>query len=167
MSIKSKIHKYGHEHESSWPPMFPKRTRRVVGYIDPETKQFVEGYPPNRNNQFGVAPMAIFDSMPKTYHEKAGCFVESRSEWERLDQATGSMTFGSVAEPRKHMAKAAQDEQKALKQDRRKAAEEALKMVRANPTEIRQKLNKEAEAQKEIAEKSGLSEVLAIKGIQI
>jgi hypothetical protein len=65
------------------------------------------------------------------------------------------------------MAKAAQEEQKAIKQDRRKAAEEALKMVRANPTEIRQKLNKEAEAQRAAAEKSGLDKLLADKGVQI
>jgi hypothetical protein len=167
MSIKSKIHKYGHEHEASWPPSFVEKPRGVVGYIDPETKQFKEGYPPNPNNQFGVAPMAIFDSMPKTYHEKAGCFVESRSEWERLDQATGSMTFGSIAEPKRHMAKALQEERKALKQDRRRAAEEAIKMVRANPTEIRQKLNQEAEKQRAAADKAGITKLLADKGIQI
>lgn len=167
MSIKSKIHSYGHEHESEWPPRFPEKSEGLIGYIDPETKEFKEGYPPNRNNQFGVAPMAIFDSMPKTYHERAGREVESRSEWERLDRETGSLTFGSLNESRKHIAKGNKEQQEALKRDRRTAAKEALAMVRANPREINQKLQKEAEKQareaKKIADNYGLHKEL--KGI--
>jgi hypothetical protein len=164
-SIKSKIHSYGNEKESSWPPQFPENPKRVTGYIDPETGEFREGYPPNRNNQFGVAPMAIFDSMPPTYHEGACRMVESRGEWNRLDRETGCLTFGSVKEPRKHIEKGNNEQKKALRQDRRRASEEALKMVRANPKEINQKWEKHAEKQAKEAKESGLDTILREKNI--
>lgn len=167
MTIKSKIHTYGHEHESDWPPRYPENPRGIVGYVDPETKEFKEGYPPNPNNQFGVAPLAIFDSMPRTYHEGACCFVESRKEWDRLDREYGCVTFGSVKEPRNHIAKGNKKEAEALRKDRRKASEEALKMVRANPKEIHQKVAKQAEQQLETARKSGLDTLMKEQGIKI
>jgi hypothetical protein len=167
MTIKSKIHNYGHEHESDWPPRFPENPRGLVGYIDPETKEFKEGTPPNTNNQFGVAPMVIFDSMPPTYHEGACRTVESRKEWNMLDEQTGSLTFGSMKEPRKHIERGNTEAAKALRADRRRASEEALKMVRANPKEINQKWAKEAEKQAEVAKKSGLKTLLKEKGIEL
>lgn len=166
-AIKSKIFNYGHEHEADWPPQFPETIRGSVGYIDPITKLYVEGFPPNPNNQFGIAPMAIFDSMPPTYHERACRIVESRKEWERLDQETGSLTFGNVKESRKYIKKGVKEETKAMKKDRRKASEEAIKMVRANPKEINQKWQKHSEKQFEEAKKSGLDTLLKDEGIKI
>jgi hypothetical protein len=165
MTIKTRSFQYGSDKEASWPPQFPERSKGLVGYIDPETKEFCEGYPPNRNNRFGEAPMVIFDSMPKTYHEGACREVESRAEWNRLDEQTGSLTFGSTAEPRKHIEKGTKEQMKALRDDRRRASKEALQKVRANPREINQKLQKEAERQAKIARKSGLDTILKEKGI--
>ena len=165
MKIKSKIHNYGNEHESDWPPRFPTNVSCGSFYWDKETQTFKEGHPPNPNNQFGVAPMAIFDSMPATYHEGACRMVESRKEWERLDREVGTLTFGSIEEPRRHMQKAAEESKRSLKKDRRKASEEALKMVRANPKEIHEKWQKEAEKQAENAKKSGLDKVLKESGL--
>lgn len=166
-AIKSKIHNYGHEHEADWPPRFPENPKGLVGYWDPETKTFKEGYPPNPNNQFGVAPIVMFDSMPKTYHQGACREVESRAEWERLDRECGTLTFGSINEPRKYVEKGSKAQDRELKKDRRRAAEEALKMVRANPREISQKWEKEAEKQKEVAKKSGLSKLLKDEGVKL
>ncbi len=160
MSIKSKIHSYGDEKEAAWPPRFPKNPKGVVGYWDKDKQKFVEGRPPNPNNQFGVAPMAIFDSMPKTYHEGAGRDVESRQEWKRLDEETGSLTFSSIKEPRRHIENGNKEYQKELKKDRRRASEEALKMVKSNPRHIRQKLDKQAEKQAQEAKKSGLTKLI-------
>jgi len=163
MTIKSKVHNYGHEHESDWPPMFPQDTSGGSFYWDKETQTFKEGYPPNPNNKFGVAPTVIFDSMPPTYHEGACRTVESRAEWERLDKETGSLTFSSTEEPKKHIAIKTKEEKKALREDRRNASLEAIRKVRANPREINQKFQKEAEKQAEIAKQSGLDKIL--KGV--
>ncbi len=165
MKIKSKIFEYGNEKESSWPPKYPAKRTRGVFHVDQDTKELTPGYPKSKNKKYGVAPMAIFDSMPPTYHEGACRLVESRAEWERLDRETGSLTFGSMDEPRRYAAEGSKKEQKAIKQDRRRAAEEALKMVRANPKEINQKWNKHAEKQKDLAKKSGLEPMLKEKGI--
>lgn len=167
MTIKSKIFNHGDEHESDWPSRYPQSSRGFVGYWDRDSQSFKEGYPPNPNNIFGVAPIVIFDAMPSTYHEGAGRSVESRSEWDRLDKETGSLTFSSIDEPNRHIARRTKEEATALKADRRRASEEAIKMVRANPREINQKLQKEAEKQakeaKKIADNYGLHKEL--KGI--
>lgn len=160
MTIKSKIFNYGNEHEADWPPKFIETPRGLVGYFDKETLTFKEGYPPNPNNNFGTPPSVIFDSIKPTYHEAAQRVVDSREEWNRLDEEHGCLTFGSIKESRRVADKAAKDAARALKNDRRKASEEALKMVRANPREINQKLNKQAEKQLEIANKSGLDKLI-------
>ncbi len=165
MTIKSKIFNSGHEHESDWPPRFPENPKGFVGYWDKETQTFKEGYPPNPNNQFGTSAMVVCDSMPPTYHEKACKLVESRQEWDRLDKETGALTFGSTKESRKYIKKKVKEEDAALRKDRRNASQEAIKMVRANPREINQKLNKQAEKQSETAKKSGLDSLLKEKGI--
>lgn len=167
MSIKSKIFNYGHEHEAEWPPLFGSKDENTaqVYHWDEETKSLKEGHAPNRNNQFGQAPSVIFDSMPPTYHEGACRTVESRKEWERLDKETGSITFGSINEPRKHIERGNKEQQKELKADRRRAALEAIRKVRANPKEIRQKFEKQAEKQLETAKKSGLTKLLKEKGV--
>lgn len=105
--------------------------------------------------------------MPPTYHEKACRIVESRQEWERLDKETGAITFGSIKEPRKYIEKGEKEKAKELKQDRRRASLEALRKVRANPKEIRQKFQKEAEKQEEVAKKSGLTKLLKEAKVEI
>ncbi len=160
MPIKSKIHTYGDEKESSWPPRFPTKKEGGIFHWDREKMQFVEGYPPNPNNHFGDAPIAITPGMPKTYHEGAQRFIDDRNEWNRADKETGSITFSSIKEPRKYVEKGQSEYMQALKKDRRKASEEAVKMVRANPKEIRQKLDKQAEKQEETAKKSGLTKLI-------
>lgn len=167
MTIKSKIFNYGNEHEAEWPPLFGSKDENTaqVYHWDPETQSLKEGHAPNRNNQFGQAPHVIFDSMPATYHEGACRTVESRKEWERLDKETGSLTFGSVNESRKHIARGNKEQAKELKADRRRAALEAIRKVRANPREINQKFQKQAEKQLETAKKSGLDKILKEKGV--
>lgn len=167
MTIKTRTFNYGDEKESSWPPMFGTKTEGESNhmYWDAESQSIKEGYPPNPNNNFGEAPTVIFDSMPPTYHEKAGRIVESRKEWNRLDQETGALTFSSVKESRKYIEKGNKEQAKALKADRRRASEEALKMVRANPKEINQKLQKQAEKQQEVAKKSGLATLIKEAGV--
>lgn len=164
MTIKSKIFEYGNEHEADWPPRFVEKKAGFVGYWDADSMTFKEGYPPNPNNQFGTAPTVMFDSMPKTYHEAGGREVESRAEWQRLDKETNSLTFGNVNESRKYTEKGNKQQAKELKRDRRKASEEALKMVRANPKEIHEKCQKQAEKQhktaKAIADNYGLHKQL-------
>jgi hypothetical protein len=164
MTIKSRIYQGGSEKEGVWPEG-PKKYG--LKYWDAESQTFKDGPRPNPNKIYGKAPTVIFDSMPKTYHEAAGRYVESRAEWNQLDKETGSLTFGSIEEPRKIQQKAALEEKKALKADRRRAAEEALKKVRANPKETRERLSKEAEKQAEIAKKSGLTKLLKDEGIKL
>lgn len=160
MSIKSKIHTYGNEHESEWPPRFPENPRGVVGYVEPSTKKFVEGHPPNPNNRFGTSAALHLDSMTPTYHEKGCCMVESKQEWDRLDRETGALTFGSVEEARRYAKRNVDDEKKALKADRIRAAKAAREKVRSDPRGVRQKLQKQAEKQAEIAKKSGFDTLL-------
>jgi len=167
MSIKSRVFEYGNEKESSWPPQFPEDNKGGHWYWDSEAGCLKEGYPPDPNPKFDTAPQVIFDSMPPTYHEKACRIVESRQEWERLDKETGAITFGSIKEPRKYIEKGEKEKAKELKQDRRRASLEALRKVRADPKEIRQKFQKEAEKQEEVAKKSGLTKLLKEAKVEI
>lgn len=167
MTIKSKIHNYGHEHESEWPSKYPKDARGLVGYIDPDTKEFKEGYPPNPNNQFGVAPNVIFDSIKPEYHEGACRMVDSRKEWERLDHEHNKLTFGSVEESRRHVQKGMRAQRKAVREDRRRADRESRKMNLANPEEASAKRRARAEEQIKVAKESGLAPVLKEQGIEL
>jgi hypothetical protein len=169
--IKSKIFEYGNEHESEWPPKFGTNNGKGgIYYYDKEKEQMVEGYPPNKNNSYGVAPMVVFDSMPKTYHEAACREVESRKEWARLDKEYGCITFANQKEAEKPLKVKLKEEKQGLKIDRRKAAEKALRMHRDNPKEMREKVAKQRELQESIAKKEGLDKAidnsvnLALKG---
>jgi hypothetical protein len=161
MTIKSKIHTYGNEHESEWPPAFGSRQSGPMYYCK-ERKCMVEGYPPNPNNCFGIAPMVLFDEMPTTYHEAAGREVSSRKEWERLDRETGAITFGSREEPTKHIQNNVKQEEQALKEDRRRASLNAYQAYKENPQEVIQKVEKQTEQQMRTLEKSGI-DINAIK----
>lgn len=150
MSIKSKIHNYGHEKESSWPPRFPREDNKGGHwYIDPD-KGLTEGYPPPDPNR-GKAPLVIFDSMPAEYHQGAGRIVESRKEWDRLDKEHNTLTFGSRKEIKRSTKQGKKQKEKEFKEDRNIAVREGIQKVRANPKEIREKLQKEGEKQRETA----------------
>lgn len=156
MTIKSKIHKAGHEHESSWPPPLDGSNKGGRFYFDRSLQKMVEGNPPDENLKFGDAPQVIFDSMPKTYHEAACRFVESRKEWNLLDKQHGTITFGSQAEAERPLKARIQDEKKEYKQGLRKASLAALQMHEQNPQEMRQRAEKRREAQERIAKQEGL-----------
>lgn len=66
-------------------------TRRTY-YWDKETQKFIEGYPPDPNPKFGVAPMFFSDEMPRMRHPKTGEVIDSRSRWRRVDKANGCIT---------------------------------------------------------------------------
>jgi hypothetical protein len=159
--IQTKLFCFGHEHESEWPPAFGSRQSGPMYYCK-ERKCMVEGYPPNPNNCFGVAPMVMFDEMPTTYHEAAGREVNSRKEWERLDRETGAITFGSREEPTKHIQNNVKQEEQALRDDRRRASLNAYQAYKENPQEVIQKVAKQTEQQMQTLEKSGI-DINAIK----
>lgn len=158
MTIRSKVHNYGHEHESSWPPRFGTGDTTPC-YIDPVTKELKPGYPPPPE-KLGEAPQVIFDSMPAQYHEGAGRVIESRREWNLADKQTGKLTFSTVEEPRRHVAKGVAQERKELAADRRNASLTALKAYKENPKEVSAKVAKRDEKQREQAEKTGLSKLI-------
>lgn len=162
MTIRSKVHQYGNEKESSWPSQFGTGEKGVFHLDNGEVK---EGYPPQRHEKFGTPPLVIFDSMPETYHNGACRPVESRKEWERLDKECGTITFGS-----KESAKPALSEEKKeqmRREEARKDFVEAMHMYRANPKEVKQKLAKRAEQQIERLKKSGLQKPLEQQGVKI
>lgn len=162
--IKSKIHKYGHENESAWPPPFGNRKSGRC-YYDKERRCIVEGSPPPKYEKHGQAPIAIMDSMEKTYHEAAGRHIESRKEWNAADKETGSLTFGSRDEVARHTAKGQRDKERELKSDRRQAGLSAWQAYRENPKEVKAKLNKRAEEQMAVAKKAGLKKHLKDAGV--
>lgn len=157
MTIKSKVHNYGHIHESSWPSQFGTGEKGTF-HINKETGECVEGYPPPKFEKFGEAPQVIFDSMPKTYHQAAMREVESRSEWNALDEIHGTITFGSAKDIKPKVDEA--NERKRRKEELRKASLEALNMYKQNPELVKQKVAKKAEEQREIAEKAGLTKLI-------
>lgn len=161
MTIRSKVHIGGHEHESEWPPREPSGEKGRF-YIDPDTKELKEGFPPPRET-FGTAPTVIFDSMPPEYHQSAGRIIESRKEWERADEETGSLTFGS-----KEQAKPKVDEYRvkhAAKQERLRAAKAAVQAWKADPKQAANKLRRRREEQAATAKKSGLDKIIKDAGI--
>lgn len=152
--IHSKVFNYGNEKEADWPPRFPKKPGRFSGYWDSDKKKFIEGYPPNPNNNFGTAPIAIMDSIAPRYHEGECKTVESRKEWERLNKQHNMISFSSMEE-----AKPKEDKfykQKQNRRDYRKATRAALESWRSNPRHMKQKLNRQGEKQIETLKKSGV-----------
>lgn len=128
-------------------------------YIDPDTKEVKQGYPPPRE-VFGKAPLVTFDSMPPAYHEGVCRVIESRQEWDMADKQTGKLTFGSIDEPRKYTAQGVAREQKELADDRHNASVTALKAYKENPKEVSAKVAKRAEQQRKMAEKAGLATII-------
>lgn len=161
--IKSKIHNYGDEKESEWPSQFGTGEKGIF-HFNKEKEEIEEGFTPNTNLCFGVAPMVIFDSMPATYHEKACRVVESRKEWELLDRQYGCLTFGSKKDATPKIDEAL--EKKKRKAELRQASKTALDVYRANPREVEQRMQKQAEEQEKTLRKSGIKKELvkAIKG---
>ena len=132
-------------------------------YWNEEKQKIVEGYPPDKRKVYGQAPNVIFDSMPKTYHPKADKEVESRSEWNMLDKMHGTITFGSKESARPRVDQA--NEAKRRRQEIRKASQKALQAYKENPTEVKQKLQKQGEQQIETLKISGLDKDLNKAGI--
>lgn len=163
MTIRSRIHAYGDKNEASWPSIYGTGEKGTF-HIDPVTGHAEPGPPPNTNLQFGEAPMVIFDSMPKTYHDGVCREIESRSEWAQADAESGCVTFGSRkdATPKVDEFNA----RKAKRAELRKASKTALDVYRANPTEVKQKLEKQAEAQIQTLRKSGLVKKLKESGVR-
>lgn len=161
--IHSKIHNYGNENESSWPPRFPKKSAAGFrGYWDSDKKKFIEGSPPPRE-VYDTAPMVMFDSMEPRYHEGECKTVESRKEWERLNKQHNMISFSSMEE-----AKPKEDKfykQKQNRRDYRKATRAALESWRSNPRHMKQKLNKQGEQQLKTAKEAGLD--LSKSGIKL
>jgi hypothetical protein len=150
--VRSKIHNYGHEHESEWPPQFGER-KSGVSYYDKEKGCMVDGYPPNPNPRHGQAPIAIMDSMPPTYHEAAQRTIESRKEWEMADKQHGTITFGSKEQATPKVDQFYKERER--KAELRQASTKALQAYKENPQEIKQKLARQTEQQLATLEKAG------------
>ena len=163
--IQSKVHKYGNECESEWPPRFPEKDNSGAYYWDRDKQEFVEGYPPNPNNQFGEAPIVMFDTMPPLYHEGACRTIESRKEWEMENKAHGMLSFSSHDEVKRHTKKGTNEQQDAIKKDRRNAAKIAREVWKSDPRHQKQKLVKQAEQQMATLKESGVN--LSDSGIKI
>ena len=162
--IRSKVHQGGHKHESSWPSQFGTLDTTPC-YVDPETKEVKEGYPPKRFEKHGQAPYAIMDSMPKTYHEGVGREIESRTEWEMADKQCNTITFSSADEVRRHTKRGVEKEKADLKADRRKASIEATREYRENPKQVKDRLRVKGEEQVKQLKKAGLTKELKKMGI--
>lgn len=90
--IKSRIHVYGDEKESEWPPRYGEAQGGSY-YWDKEEKKFKEGYPPDDIQRFGEAPMVLTDTLNEPfYHEKAQKWVETRSALEQANIDTNCIT---------------------------------------------------------------------------
>jgi hypothetical protein len=153
--IKSKIHTYGDEKESSWPSQFGTGQKGIF-HVDAASGEVRTGYPPSTDLKFGTAPIVMFDSMPAEYHEGACRIIESRDEWRAADRYYGNETFGSREEISRITAKGVAEERRRLAEDRRHAALEARTAYRENPTQVEQRLVKEAEQQIETLKESGI-----------
>lgn len=168
--IVSKIHKYGHENESAWPPKYGKCSslegdgKGYSCYIDPETKELKEGYPPRKISD---APMVIFDSMPKTYHQGVGREIESRKEWELANKESGQLTFSSTEEPARHAKAGAQREKKEYEADRFNSVVKATQAYKENPKEVSDKVRRKGEEQVKQLKKNGLDTELKKRGYDI
>ena len=166
MTIRSKPHIGGHEHESEWPPREPSGAKGRF-YRNPKTGEFdaTEPDPEAQPKRYGRAPLVMFDSMEPVYHEAAQRMISSRKEWELTDKMTGSITFSSKEQARPPKSESVLKRE--LKADRRKAGLEALQRYRANPREVKQKIQKQAEQQMQTLKKSGLEPHLKKEGITI
>ena len=164
--IRSRVFNYGNEKESEWPPRFGTGGSGRF-HIDQSTGDLEEGNPPPKIEKFGIAPIAIMDSMDRQFHEGVGREIESRKEWNMADKESGCVTFGSREEVKRNCEKGIQRERLEMKKDRRKSALTAMQAYKENPKEIRQKLRKEGEKQMRVLEKSGLKEQLKEHGVKL
>lgn len=155
--IKTRIFNYGNEKEAEWPPKFGTNNGRGGRfYRCKKTGVIKEGSPPSEIVRFGEAPQVIFDSMPPEYHPDEGRVVESRKEWEKLDEKYNRITFGTREEVKRTTKKGVKQEEKELKADRSQATRQSIQAWKENPKEMAQKLDKQSEAQYESAKKAGL-----------
>lgn len=89
--IQSRIHQYGNEKESKWPPQYGTGEHGVF-YWDSDTKEFKEGRPPLKIKRYGQAPFVITDTIEPYYHPGVCKTTSSRKELQEFDRATGTIT---------------------------------------------------------------------------
>lgn len=156
MKIRSRVHNYGHEKESSWPPRFGTLDKTPM-YIDRDTGELKPGYPPPREVH-DTAPYVIFDSIKPEYHQGAGRIIESKSEWNLADKEHGTITFGNKEEATPKVDKA--NKIKAERKERKAAIKQTIERWQQNPEEMSQKLKRRQQEQQEVAAKSGLDSLI-------
>lgn len=67
-------------------------------YQDKETKEFIEGFPP-QVEKYGEAPFVITDTITPYYHPAAQVMVDSRKALMNLDKACGTITTDKKIPP--------------------------------------------------------------------
>lgn len=69
-------------------------------YLDEETLELKEGFPPLKIKVYGRAPMFLSDGMRPTCHPATGQVIESRKKWAETDKITGCITLPKHEPPR-------------------------------------------------------------------
>lgn len=113
-------------------------------------------------NNFGEAPMVIFDSMDEEYHHGVCRPISSRKEWQLADKESNSATVSKQewAAKRERIPKLQRAQQRELEKDRRNASVKALKAMRENPAEYEGRLQARAQEQEQSAKKNGLAPLI-------
>lgn len=127
--IKTKTFKYGHEHESEWPPKFGKGKRGIF-HISKETGKLQEGYGPRKEryamDQFTTDDIKPFQSMVD------GQVFTSKSKYRKHLKTHGYKEVGNESTARKTSVYEKQQEVKANSEKRREQIRMARELVKNN-----------------------------------
>ena len=96
-------------------------------YIDENTLELKEGYPPLKIKVYGKAPIYLSDEMRPTRHPATGQVIESRKKWAETDKITGCLTLGKREPPKDRR----EERRQALAKDRREAMLKSVAQIDA------------------------------------
>lgn len=137
---------YGDEKESSWPPQFGTGGSGVY-HIDKDTGKLKEGHAPCTDVKYGQAPYVIGDNIDPYYHPAAQCYIDSKSNLERVDKAYGTITTDKKLPPNDWSTR---ERARAVRKDQHDALHKAVAQIDAGTAQLNEEQRALCDQQNEI-----------------
>lgn len=147
--IRSKVHNYGDEKESDWPPKFGTGEHGSF-YIDKKTGKCKKGHPPPREI-YDKSPYIIGDETSWYRHPATGEWTNSRSRIKKIDEAAGTITTDKYQPPDPSNQRRARKERR---EDLHKSMHKAVAQIDAGTAPISEEVRQLCERQNEITSKA-------------
>lgn len=116
-------------------------------YLDKETLELKEGFPPPTVKVFGQAPSIHVDTCPPYYHPGVCRWTNSKSEIDQFDKACGTITTDKKQEPNRAYGR---EKERQAKQDRHAALHKAFAQVKAGTAPLTEEVRAKCRARNEV-----------------